>query len=72
MTAVVIVAVLLVAAGLVAWFLVARKMPEQAASHADNRNLAHPDAVVERPAGPDAESMAPNPPNRLIPPDEPV
>jgi hypothetical protein len=72
MTAVVIVAVLLVAGGLVAWFLVARKTPEQAASHQDNRNLAHPDVVVERPAGPDAESMAPKPPNRLTSPDEPV
>jgi hypothetical protein len=72
MTAVVIAAVLLVTVGVVAWFLVTRKTPEQAASHEDDRNRAYPDVVVERPAGPDAESMAPKPPNRLTAPDEPV
>jgi hypothetical protein len=71
MTAVVIVAVLLVVAGVVAWFLVARKVPEQASSHADDRNVAHPEVVADRPAGPDAESMAPNPPSKLVPPDDP-
>ena len=70
MTAVVIVAVLLVVAGLVAWFAVARKVPEQAASHDDGRNMADPASVRERPAGPDAENMAPNPPNQFAPPDE--
>jgi hypothetical protein len=70
-TAVVIVAVLLVAAGVVAWFLVARKVPEQAASHADDRNTARPEVVAERPAGADAESMAPNPPTKFVPPDDP-
>jgi hypothetical protein len=51
-------------AGTVAWFLGARRFPERAASHDEPRppedesgRGAQPGDVVERPAGPGAESQ---------------
>jgi hypothetical protein len=60
MTALVIAACVLVTVGVVAWFAVTRKVPEQAATHGGAHNVAHPEVVVERPAGPDAEDMSPD------------
>lgn len=60
MIALVIAAIVLVTAGVIAWFAVTRKVPEQAATHDGARNVAHPEAVADRPAGPDAEDMSPD------------
>lgn len=56
-----------VVVAVVAWFVTARKFPEQADSHDTGRTPAddsgrgvQPGDVVERPAGPGAESQRPD------------
>jgi len=44
------------AIGFVVWFIAARRHPEQAASHGPGSKAG---PVARRPAGPDAEDMAP-------------
>ena len=60
---IVVVAALLATAVCVAWFLLARKHPENAATHDDAPPTSTSDqlyAGADRPAGPDAESMDPD------------
>ena len=60
---IVVVAALLVTAGCVAWFLLARKHPENASTHDDASPISTSDQLYagsDRPAGPDAESMDPD------------
>jgi hypothetical protein len=60
----------------VAWFTVTTRHPENADRHAGDRPYVD-DAgrgtsspgVTDRPAGPDAERMAPEPPKRTPPPE---
>lgn len=63
MTALTIVAAVFLVVGVSTWFLLARKHPEQAASHEalDVETTRSDDLYqgVDRPAGPDAESMNP-------------
>jgi hypothetical protein len=63
---------------LVAWFTLTRQHPEEADRHADDRPHVDPmgrgtrsPGVVDRPAGPDAESMVPEPRPKPSPPGEP-
>jgi hypothetical protein len=67
-TWVLIVITAVVVIGLVAWFVAARQVPEQAASHAGEPSQPN---VRSRPAGPGAENMDPDPPGGDAPPGNP-
>ncbi len=64
MTAITIVASVILVVGVSAWFLLARKHPERAASHEErDAESTRSDEFyrgVDRPAGPDAEPMSPD------------
>lgn len=64
MTWIVLVLAVIAAAACVAWFVGARRHPEQAATHAGE---PRPD-VARRPAGPGAENMAADEPGGSTPP----
>jgi hypothetical protein len=58
----------------VAWFTATRRHPEKASGHAEDRPYVDGEGhgtsspgVMDRPAGPDAENMSPEPPNRRRP-----
>lgn len=53
----------------VAWFFLARRFPERAASHRVGRSTADP--VTRRPAGPGAENMDAARPGGTAPPGRP-
>lgn len=62
-TVIVIIAASLATVACVAWFLLSRQHPENAASHDDTATTSTSDELyegVDRPAGPDAESMDPD------------
>jgi len=77
MTTIVIVLAVLATAAVVAWFFLARRFPERAASHDDepslgaNTHRSDGRGVAERPAGPDAESMDASRPGGATPPPPP-
>ena len=69
---------IVVVIALVAWFTLTRQHAEQADRHAADQPHVDPmgrgtrsPGVVDRPAGPDAESMAPDPRPRPSPPGPP-
>ena len=62
-TIIVVVVAVLLTVGCVAWFLLVRKHPENAATHDDaspTTTSGRLYAGVDRPAGPDAETMDPD------------
>ncbi|MDW3213664.1 MAG: hypothetical protein R8G01_06705 [Ilumatobacteraceae bacterium] len=59
---IVIVAACVATVACVAWFLLVRRHPERTASHDDTSSTTPSDELyggVDRPAGPDAETMRP-------------
>jgi hypothetical protein len=63
MTEAVIVVGILLTVAVIAWFIVPRQHPDEAASHDDPATRSTSDQLyrgVDRPAGPDAEVMDPD------------